>query len=420
MLLSTEKKEDGYISTWKHTNPLPELLKTCSLEEFEIIVSLSSEALSTLRQSTSSLQFQEILTKKILEITNAKNSELSTIQKDYEQKLNYLNTIQTSKHSSETFSLQSKIQELQLNLEQSIKSYQLLNQNFMSLQSTSNEYFEKNLNTVLSNQKNTHESQSKMLEKVYKEQIQQLQASLEEYTKNTIQQSTPSIKGKIGELTFDNLVEQFTTWDIEDTSSTPQSCDRFGSIRGCKTLFEIKNYSHNVPKKEIDKFKRDLEVHKDCPLGIFLSLNTNIVGASEFFYTEFNSSNQLLIYIQNFHSHEPSTLFTILNTYVDIALLLHTKCSQTETTSNIQSKIDSIKPILQNELNSLALVLNELTNNKKFLLDTITKHHNSMKFHIDKLKFTFETLFKTFFDDNIMEISSEEVIVKKGTKKPRA
>ena len=400
-LLNQIKENNNYISTWKHNKPIPSILETCTPNEFETILELSSKALESLRQSASSLQFQDILQNKILEVETKKNRELETQRKQSEEK-----------RIHETSKLQKEIHELQTHLEQSIKSYQVVNQNFLSLQSGTQENFDKSLNNALQQQKQSFESQHNRLENIYKEQIHKLQTSLEHYTKTTIKQNISSNKGKIGEQEFENLVDNFTTWSIENKTKTPNSCDMFGNIKGCKTLFEIKNYSNNVPKKEIDKFKRDMEIHRDCPLGIFISLNTNIVGGrQDFFYTEFSSSNQLLIYIQQFNNYEPSTLFSILDSLIDIAILLHSKCSSVETDSNLQSKVDSIKPILQTQINNIANIIKELTNNTKFVIESIQKNHSSMKHHLDTLQFTMKTIIQTLFETStdlmILDSSSE-------------
>ena len=423
-LINHYKDNDTYISTWRHRSPLPSMLEGCSIEDFETILQLSSSALKSLHEQTSSLQFQYILNKKISEITEKNNSEIVRAKKEYETKVQQLNNTHSNsefaiqqKSSNEIQILKSKVSELQISLEQSIKSYQILNQNFVSLQTTSNQSLEKNLSTILEKQKCVYQEQLIMQEKIYKEQIHGLKASLDNLTQNTIQQNNSSIKGKMGESSFDTLVQQYTTWDIEDTSKIPQSCDRLGKIRGCKTLFEIKNYGYNIPKKEVDKFKRDLEVHKDSPLGIFISLNTNIVGGQqEFLYTEFTNSNQLLIYIQQFNNQDPSTIFSILDAFVDIALLFYNKTSNNIEDVSVQNKIDSIKPILQNELTNLFTIMNELTNNKKFLTETITKHYNSIKHHIDRVRFSFESIFKTFFEENTLNTMTidEPVSLKKA------
>jgi len=395
-LLNQVKDNNAYISTWQHNKPIPNELSSCSIEEFELILALSSEALKSLRQSTCSIQFQEILNKKVSELNFQKQSELEKLQFEFERKKNSEQTI-----------LQRRVQELQTNLEQSIQSYQALNQNFMNLQNSTQNNFEKYLQSSLESQKTSIDQNHNKIESIYKQQIETLQNSLNEYTKKAITNNVSSNKGKSGEQDFDSLVDTFTTWHLKDTSKTPQSCDRFGEIRGCKTLFEIKNYSYNIPKKEIDKFKRDLEVHSDCPLGIFVSLNTMIVGASQdFFYTEFTSSNQLLIYIQQFNNYDSGTLFSVLNSLVEIALLLYNKSTNLEEDSGLQSKIDTLKPILQNEIILISKIITEQQGNTKFLIESIQKQNSSLKHNLEKIQFTFKTIFQTLFEDSMSVESS--------------
>jgi hypothetical protein len=397
MAFINQSNDNGYyVSSWKHSKTISPLLQSCSTEEFETILELAVESLKSLRESSSSLQFQEILNKKLLELEKQKYSEFKNLQNEFEKQKNL-----------ESTKLQNQIKSLQLQLEQTNISYQALNQNFHNLQSSSQEQFSKSLTHAVSHV----ESQHIKVENIYKEQIQNLQKQLEEYTKNTLVNSVSSNKGKTGEQNFDSMVESFTTWELKDTAKTPHSCDRFSEIRGCKTLFEIKNYSHNVPKKEVDKFKRDLEVHKDCQIGIFVSLNTNIIGApQDFFYTEFTNSNQLLVYIQQFNNHDAETMFSILDSLIDISLLLYNKSSTCEKDESIQTKIDSIKPILQMEINNVTNIIKEHNTNTKFVIETIQKHHSSLKHHLEKIQFTFKTLLQTFFEDvMIIDSSNDEM-----------
>ena len=397
MAFINQLNDNGYyISSWKHSRTIPPLLQSCTTEEFETILELAAESLKSLRDTSSSIQFQEILKKKVLELEKQKQSELNNLQ------------IELEKHKNiELMKLQNQIKTLQIQLEQTNTSYHALNNNFHNLQGDSQQHFTKSLDHAISHV----ESQHIKVEKIYKEQIYNLQKQLEEYTKNTLTNSVSSNKGKTGEQSFDAMVESFTTWELKDTAKTPHSCDRFSEIRGCKTLFEIKNYSHNVPKKEVDKFKRDLEVHKDCQLGVFVSLNTNIIGApQDFFYTEFTNSNQLLVYIQQFNNHDIETIFSILNSLIDISLLLYNKCSIYEKDESIQHKIDSIKPILQMEINSITNIIKEHNTNTKFVIETIQKHHSSLKHHLEKIQFTFKTILQTFFEDMIIiETSNDEM-----------
>ena len=406
-LLTQSKENDFYISTWKHHKPISELLQQSSMQEFDTILELSSESLKSLRESSSSLQFQEILNNKLRDLDSKKQYEIEQMKRSFE-----------STRLTESSRLQNEIKNLQIQLEQSSKAYQLLNQNFLNIQNTNQEHFSKSLNNAVQHV----EAQHIKVDSIYKEQIHTLQRQLEEYTKNTISQNVSSNKGKTGEQNFDTLVENLTSWSLENTSKMPQSCDRYGIIRNCKTLFEIKNYGHNVPKREIDKFKRDLEVHKDCPLGIFISLNTNIVGGpQDFFYTEFTNSNQLLVYIQNFNNYDASTLFSVIDSLIDVAMLLNTKCNVSEDSVSIQSKVDSIKPILQMEINNISNIIKEINNNTKFIIDTVQKNNSSLKHHLEKIQFTFKSILQTFFEDIIiMDSCNDEEVGKPKKKRVRA
>lgn len=446
---------NNYVSTWKHSKPVPEIIKSCTSQEFDTIIQLISDTLTKLRETTTSLQFQEILNSKIVEIQesmkkdfdqklkNVENENLSkfnieigkleqskkeleilleqsnnsynelssnfeylnstakskveelqyVMKKEYEHNLKLLNDEMATKFNSEIERLQKNKESLQLSLDQSVKSYE-------NLQSVSSTQFEKTLNNMLQKQKEGHESQINMINTLYKEQISKLQLSLDQYTKQKITEQNSSLKGKVGETNFDTLVEQHTTWTIENTSGTAQHCDRFGIINGCKTLFEIKNYSNNVPKKEIDKFKRDLEVHKDCPVGIFISLNTKIVGApQEFFYSEITNSNQTLIYIQQFMLNEPVSLFSIIESIIKLGNTLYNKCityNDIEDNS-IQDKIEGIKQLLIDEIRNISSLLIEINKNKKLMVEKINDNYNLVKNNLDKMKYTFEGIFKLFF-----------------------
>jgi DNA anti-recombination protein RmuC len=176
-LLNQVKDNNAYISTWQHNKPIPNELSSCSIEEFELILALSSEALKSLRQSTCSIQFQEILNKKVSELNFQKQSELEKLQFEFERKKNSEQTI-----------LQRRVQELQTNLEQSIQSYQALNQNFMNLQNSTQNNFEKYLQSSLESQKTSIDQNHNKIESIYKQQIETLQNSLNEYTKKAISQ----------------------------------------------------------------------------------------------------------------------------------------------------------------------------------------------------------------------------------------
>jgi hypothetical protein len=408
------KENDYYLTTFKTSKTIPSNLQSCSTSELETVLELASEALKSLRESATTNEVQSIIRSK----EQKHSSELEQLKQQYcSDELKYKKQIkeyheQTLEQNKQQY--QKQLRELQIQLEQSVQSYQVLNQNYLNLQNSSQETFNRSLSSAITSLESQHtkniislESKHNKVEEIYRNQIHALQESLDIYTKQAITQNISSNKGKSGEQSFDQLVEQFTTWSLENTSKTPQSCDRSGTIRGCKTLFEIKNYSANVPKKEVDKFKRDMEVHKDCPLGIFVSLTSNIVGApQDFFFTEFSPSNQLFVYIQQFNNHDPSSLLSILDSLVELAKLFHSKCNDSEINSDIQTKVDSIKPIFDIQIKNIANIIKELNNHSKFMIDSIQKFNISIKSQLDSLNLSISSMFQTLFQESNMIIDS--------------
>lgn len=87
-------------------------------------------------------------------------------------------------------------------------------------------------------------------------------------------------KGTVGEkCTFDFLMDAFSGSDflIEKTSSTAHSGDMLITKRDFACVVDSKYYKHSVPRKEIEKLKRDmLETSTRC--GVLVSLTSGVSG----------------------------------------------------------------------------------------------------------------------------------------------
>jgi hypothetical protein len=72
-------------------------------------------------------------------------------------------------------------------------------------------------------------------------------------------------------------------------------------IDGHVVLWELKTYSGNIPKAEVDKFLRDLKENPQASIGVFISKTTDIHGknSSGPLVTEFNG-DKMMIYINRF------------------------------------------------------------------------------------------------------------------------
>ena len=191
-----------------------------------------------------------------------------------------------------------------------------------------------------------------------------------------------SEKGKQGEMLFEDVANQFTKWGpLQNTSKISHGADRSCKIRGCDTLMEIKNYSHDVPSKEVTKFYRDMEEHPEYPLGIFVSQKTNIDSkkSGNFILSEWTSNSQLLIFVNSFNSHSSEDVLHFIDMCADIALKMfnfsHERPQDSDNTMMLQGKIDMVKSIVQKELKAITEFLNAVNVQKTSLIQSVTKHH---------------------------------------------
>ena len=104
-------------------------------------------------------------------------------------------------------------------------------------------------------------------------------------------------KGELSEkLIYDILSQKFKNYNYEKKNHIPHNADgELTSSSGFKSLVEIKNYNHVVNKDELDKFKYDLK-YTNNTFGLFLSLQTGIVGKNIIDYEIYND-NIHIIYI---------------------------------------------------------------------------------------------------------------------------
>jgi hypothetical protein len=120
-----------------------------------------------------------------------------------------------------------------------------------------------------------------------------------------------SRKGAMGENNLSRVLSNlFPTANIIDTSHLPSSGD-FILERADKPkiLMENKDYTNNVPPKEIDKFIKDVK-HQECH-GIFLSQNSGITQKNHF---EINILDDMyiVIYIHNVQ-YKPDVIHTAIS-----------------------------------------------------------------------------------------------------------
>ena len=222
------------------------------------------------------------------------------------------------------------------------------------------------------------------LRAVYQEQEEKLRKQLE----RTL---VSSEKGKVGEREFDDLVAQYTTWgELVNTAKTSYGTDRSGKIRGCDVLFELKNYSSEVPSAEVEKFERDMEEHHDVPYGVFISYKTGIRGkkGDGFITTKWSPRHQLLLYINNFYNHNPEDTLKMVDVMADIAWMVYKSARETPTDSEqciqLQSRIQQAKVFVEKEIKRMELFMVSLNHDKTFLIETITRQNATYVYNISQ------------------------------------
>lgn len=89
-------------------------------------------------------------------------------------------------------------------------------------------------------------------------------------------------KGQEGEnWVYNELVRQFKSAQVDDCHSKGHKGDFTITEGDMKGMFESKNYTKNVPKREITKFKKDIESNADLRYGVLLSLKSGIVNHTD-------------------------------------------------------------------------------------------------------------------------------------------
>jgi hypothetical protein len=116
------------------------------------------------------------------------------------------------------------------------------------------------------------------------------------------------IKGSLFENEFhERLVEAYGTvrdFDIRDTArGGGHEGDSIMTIEGEQIMWELKDYSSDVPKKEVDKFLRDMRDYRGAKIGIMVSKTTGISGKHGAITLEINDG-RLFIYINRYDEWE--------------------------------------------------------------------------------------------------------------------
>ena len=201
-----------------------------------------------------------------------------------------LKRMEGNKQEREREYLQEK-REIKENIRQEIKEeheqrYQEINSELLNLKIRWSELSDKRLERQNENHKQILFQKDEMERKIT-EQREIYEKKLDEYREkleiinNVTDISTK--KGQEGEnWVYNELVRQFKSAEVEDCHNKGHKGDFTITEGEMKGMFESKNYGRNVPKREIIKFKKDIEGNADLRYGILLSLKSGIVNHKDF------------------------------------------------------------------------------------------------------------------------------------------
>ena len=97
------------------------------------------------------------------------------------------------------------------------------------------------------------------------------------------EENNSTIKGAVGEDWFlTKLNKLFPKRCIHETGKIAHRGDYYIDFPGARIMYESKNFSENVPKRDITKFINDVVNNEDYSGGIFMSLKSGIARKSDF------------------------------------------------------------------------------------------------------------------------------------------
>jgi len=436
--VSESFQEDAWISSIRHTESVKELLGSISPHEFQLALTFGMEALNYLHTSSSTHSFKESLSKRLEAEQLTHRTTVETLNQGHKSEL------ETFKQSQKRIQdeLQQQIEHLNSTLSSSTLAYTSLRSQFESIHSSVANQFQSSLQSIVQQKETQYGQELSRLQAAHSLEVERIQHSVKEriqhcdthYSQSLARLETlyqeqldktvgSSEKGKAGEKEIDTLFAELTSWGpLTNTSKQVHGTDRSCTIRNCRTLIEVKNYSNTVPTKEVEKFYRDMEQHQDAPLGIILSLHSDICGkrSKGFLQIAWTPRSQMLLFVNSFYSHPPEDVLTFLDLCVDIARDMYTYSTNSKDSSDsalhLQVRIEQAKLYIEKEIKRSTELLTTFQHDKKHLTDVITKQFTNYKYQIEQAKFALQSTLAILLNTTAPE---EHIPIPEGIEEPK-
>jgi hypothetical protein len=419
---------------WPTDKEIPVYIRKLTVQEFTNALELVAYTIESVKDKTNAGEFKDLLQKELQKYEDKLSStiELSKAEKDAILEHHSSEKKHLEEKTNRTVSLlQKQIEELQSSLSNSRFAYDGLKSQLEDIKSSSTSFFEsalqkaaqerdashlREIDRIMKSQKemcDTLERQGKELviqiESRYKANEEKLKAQLEVFQKKESDSSV--LIGQRGEQAFEDLVVEHTKWKLTNMSKTAHGTDRSCTVRDCNILFEVKNYSNDVPSEELKKFYRDMEEHNDQHLGVFISMKTPIQTRKQkgYLHIEWTKNSQMLLIFQNFYDHDPKDMLSFIDACADTALTMYRAHSESANSTNLnyQKRIDQAKLYIEKELKRVGDIWKQMKVDKQNFLDMIERVYNTYKYNLDQAKAALQSCTEILLDGIVNEQNEE-------------
>jgi hypothetical protein len=226
--------------------------------------------------------------------------------------------------SRETFLLQkdTEVSELIKKL-QNMESVKQENSQLQEMLRTSRQMFQDEFTNIRKTIQNEYETKSTMLEASLvelKEEKKELSSQLSALLQT---RGNSSKLGQQGEFNLEYILQSvFPESNIETVES--HCGDFIQSYRNLKIMWEAKNHHTSVPKRDVDKFLRDMKNNTDIDVGVMVAMNTHIEAHNcnngldfEFLNDVDSKPYRCVFYISNLLAYEnPTFILRFINVFL--------------------------------------------------------------------------------------------------------
>ena len=222
------------------------------------------------------------------------------------------------------------------------------------------------------------------------------------------------LKGHDGEEFFKNITQEKMKWDL--TKQPTLSCDYASTIQGQTVLFEVKNYENQVPKAEITKFHRDMKLHSEATVGVFVSLQTGMSGFDPTvpISIDWIHDSQCVIYIQTCTELDIMLVLTSIDQIIRMVAVFNNALSSDNSKSEektFQTRIERAKEFLDRAIKRNSKLAKKIISDKKQQIELIeanTVHTISeLSYITNELTTTINTMLGTYAEPE----SSDELSI---------